>query len=934
MGNFKITQSPASKNIFLYPNSNGCITECFAFGSAPNFECVNDAWDALEPETDYVWMEGETTCSELYAMENHTTETGAINYVKAYDKAKSDKYAPHVDAVYKVAIANGTTMGYTTLTLRPNAVGAFEQWQPFPDTGESNYEDVDEAVCDNGTTTVQSVTNGHKDYYNITDHTTESGTITKVEVFICFNSSADTTCSLVIYDTGTTNRQIYTLTCLTVSGWNSQSHEFATNPDGGTWDWDDIDALQIGIEYLAGGLLYVSQMYVEVTYESGYVCDKFATSDNMPLCTGYGLFGYAWRENPWTDANWTWDEIDDMQVGFECSSPSVIITPFPILPIDDGDRTDITDVTTGYEHWEAIKKSQPYSEVFETGAAWKYDLYKFIQQGADYYPADNERDLVAFTYKNKNYVLLCSSANGLWLYEWTGEYLKYITKDTTTLTSFLYATYDGTYFYVGGTTALTSVIVAYSFDGETLVEVGTRYDSGVNNTTAITINGTVDSNDGYIYFIGAGNDLEVLSFDGSTFTQYDTIASGATTYIYGDGTYIHANAHAYSFDGTTITDICAGGNDEIRAGDGVYLYAMDEVAFASFIVAYTFNGAAYVEVARLNIGGLGALLDICCDNTYIYASVSTDLKAYLFDGATFTEEGSETFATFKNCVVTNGKFIYTLEFGDATNPVATVYSFNGENFKELINVANGTTPKYITDDILSITVVAKMGKDPSADDQADIRGCFTIKTGGNEFDTSADYYTLESKQRYYAYTWTENPDTAAAWTLAEVQALQAGIGLYGDGTHYATCSRCYIVIGATTNVSPEIKTCQSYLKVNYTPDDTVCYLPKPQQVSTNHARNVQMLNFWNGEREVYDVNRSGKSMVLTGEITDGNPDVTNACDQIMCVRDMARDGTTITISGLNPVYFNGEYRINSFGWRKIGEKPENYEWILDLESAS
>jgi len=177
-------------------------------------------------------------------------------------------------------------------------------------------------------------------------------------------------------------------------------------------------------------------------------------------------------------------------------------------------------------------------------------------------------------------------------------------------------------------------------------------------------------------------------------------------------------------------------------------------------------------------------------------------------------------------------------------------------------------------------------------------------------------------------------DTAAAWTLAEVQALQAGIGLYGDGTHYATCSRCYIVIGATTNVSPEIKTCQSYLKVNYTPDDTVCYLPKPQQVSTNHARNVQMLNFWNGEREVYDVNRSGKSMVLTGEITDGNPDVTNACDQIMCVRDMARDGTTITISGLNPVYFNGEYRINSFGWRKIGEKPENYEWILDLESAS
>ena len=111
-------------------------------------------------------------------------------------------------------------------------------------------------------------------------------------------------------------------------------------------------------------------------------------------------------------------------------------------------------------------------------------------------------------------------------------------------------------------------------------------------------------------------------------------------------------------------------------------------------------------------------------------------------------------------------------------------------------------------------------------------------------------------------------------------------------------------------------------------------MPKPQEISTNHDRNINMINFWNGEREVYDVNRSGKSMVLTGEITDGNPDVTNACDQIICVRDMVRDGTTITISGLNPVYFNGEYRINSFGWKKIVEKPENYEWVLELESAS
>jgi len=928
MGKFKITQSPASKNIFLYPDNNGCINECFAFGDAPNSNCVNDAHDALEPETDYVWMDGATTCSELYATGNHTTETGTINYVKAHDKAKSDKYAPHVDAVYKVAIGNGTTVGYTTLTLRPNAVGAFEQWQPFPDAGESNYEDVDEAVCDNGTTTVQSVTNGHKDYYNVTDHTTETGAITKVEVFICFNSSANTTCSLVIYDTGTTTRQTHTLTCLTASGWNSQSHEFATNPDGGAWTWTNIDALQIGVEYLAGGLLYVSQMYVEVTYESGYVCDKFATSDNMPLCTGYGLFEHAWAESPWTDTDWTWDEVDALQCGFECSSPSVLMSPFPILPTADGDRTDITNVTTGYEHWEAIEKSKPYAEVFEEGAAWKYDLYTFIQAGADYAVTDNERDIAYFTYKNKDYIILCSWDEGVWVYEWTGEYLKYITKDTTPVTT-LCITYDGTYFYVGGTTAGASVIFAYSFNGETLTMRGT-FDAGINDPTAITINGTADSNDGYVYFVGSNSILEVLSFDGSTFTQEDTIAAGARFAIYGDGTYIHVNSSAYSFDGTTLTNICAGGNDDIWAGDGTYLYATDNVGFNAYLRAYSFDGTAYTLEGSVGVGLQSLVNRLCCDSEYVYIWSEADgnLYIYSFDGTDFTLVGTEPFAVRKNRLKTDGRFIYTMEYAHPDDPVATIHSFNGSELKELATVAAGTTPKYLTDDIESVTVVAQMGKDPSADDQADIRGCFTIKTGGNEFNTSADYFTLESKQRYYVHTYAENPNTTAAWTLAEVQALQAGVGLYGDGTHYATCSRCYIVISGTTSVSPKIKTCQSYLKVNYTPPESSCSLNKPQEISTNHKRNIQMLNFWDGEREVYDLNRGGKSMVLTG-----NEQYDGSCDTILCIREMARNGTVITVSGLSLGYFNGNYRICQFGWDKISEKPEHYKWILQLEDS-
>jgi hypothetical protein len=119
------------------------------------------------------------------------------------------------------------------------------------------------------------------------------------------------------------------------------------------------------------------------------------------------------------------------------------------------------------------------------------------------------------------------------------------------------------------------------------------------------------------------------------------------------------------------------------------------------------------------------------------------------------------------------------------------------------------------------------------------------------------------------------------------------------------------------------------MKVNYTPDASTCSLSRPEEISTNHSRNIKMLNFWNGTREVYDVNRSGKSMVLTGgEVYAGS------CDTILCIRNMGRDGNIVTISELALTYFNGDYRITSFGWRKISEKPERYKWILELESAS
>jgi hypothetical protein len=671
MGKFKITQLPASKNLFLYPESNGCINECFAFGDMPNFECVNDLHDALEPETDYVWMDGITTCSELYAMGNHGSITGSINYVKAHCKAKSDKYAPHVDAIYKVTINKGLTPSHTTLTLRPSSDGAFSQWQPFPGAG-FHYEEVDEASCDNGTTTIQEVTNGDKDYFGLPNHTTETGTITKVEVFVCCNSTADTSFKLVIYDTSSTNRQTHSITCLTGSGWHSQSHVFATNPDGGSWTWGDIDDLQIGVEKEPTGLQYVSQMYVEITYESGHTCGEFATSGNMPLCTGYGLFGFAWLESPWTDTDWTWDEVDNLQAGWECSSPSVIMTPFAVLPIADGDRTDITNVTTGYEHWEAVKTEKPYSEVFESGAAWKYDLYHFIMSGAAYFPA-----LAYSLNKFGDYVVSTdNAANKTFIHRWKDGVLEYL--DDVAIGGYKIVT-DGTYYYIGDLGNI--YVLEYTDSTQTL---------SIKQTMAIAAGEDCQDlvySNGYLYAACNNDDLRVYSVSDGTLTYVTNTGHtciGVTiddTYVYGSG---GGQLRAYTFNGTTFSEIDNAASGDIQYGlttDGDRNIFLPDGT--NGLKAFSFDGVTLTLEDTLDDGGIYTRVAYGGGYIFVGNATLTDLRAYKYDSGTLSLEG--TYASAKapsRGVEYNDGFIFTAGSGGE----GIALTFNGTDFPNILMI--------------------------------------------------------------------------------------------------------------------------------------------------------------------------------------------------------------------------------------------------------
>jgi len=73
-----------------------------------------------------------------------------------------------------------------TETLRPNAAGDITQLGMFPDTGEENYEDVDEVTPDDDTTYVfkGEPAGAGRDQYNLSNSGVGAGTITNVRVYV------------------------------------------------------------------------------------------------------------------------------------------------------------------------------------------------------------------------------------------------------------------------------------------------------------------------------------------------------------------------------------------------------------------------------------------------------------------------------------------------------------------------------------------------------------------------------------------------------------------------------------------------------------------------------------------------------------------------------------------------------------------------------
>ena len=141
---FTITQQPNSANLYIYPNGDD-TTELSVSGATYHYDAINEIWHSPNEDIDYVYTTSTTSVSDIYTVENHTTETGTINYVRVISRGKSYQIQQSTSGVYRHYIHDGSTSAYSSnfapLTTSYNNYSS--TWSTKPSGGTWGWTDID-----------------------------------------------------------------------------------------------------------------------------------------------------------------------------------------------------------------------------------------------------------------------------------------------------------------------------------------------------------------------------------------------------------------------------------------------------------------------------------------------------------------------------------------------------------------------------------------------------------------------------------------------------------------------------------------------------------------------------------------------------------------------------------------------------------------------
>ena len=328
MNKFTLVQNQSGKELILSPTLNGCNIGLTPYPNTgeSNYEDVDDPQFNPDDDITYVHSDATNTLYDLYDIENHTSETGTINYVQIFSRAKSNLFAPHKDAIYKILLDDNScaatkksdnielvttyskysnvwntnpftgvaftwanidnyqigvecsspaVTAYLTGTMRPHSVGNSTDWTPHEGTAQvskPNWRCVDEEAANGLDDYVMCMMPDAIDEYHTSTVALGGATVTSVTVFGTFIAAGEnyssSECVKLRVRTGGASHESGWFGANSVS-WTKHAYTWKNNPTTGVaWTQADIDSLEIGIhgKWSVNHEVCCTQLYAVVYY--------------------------------------------------------------------------------------------------------------------------------------------------------------------------------------------------------------------------------------------------------------------------------------------------------------------------------------------------------------------------------------------------------------------------------------------------------------------------------------------------------------------------------------------------------------------------------------------------------------------------------------------------------------------------------------------
>ena len=181
-------------NAIFRPNGVGGKTEFSPVGAATNWDCVNE--DTPNYDIDYVWQySGGAYKYDTYALPNHTTENGTINYVSIFNYARKTSLYAYMWEYMKLYTNYYT--GTTQHILSGNYDLYSTTWVSSPSDSSTwkwvNIDNIESGICLYGQTpaAIPMVT---QNYLVINYNTTISPQIHTTQAYIKVNYTSEVSC--------------------------------------------------------------------------------------------------------------------------------------------------------------------------------------------------------------------------------------------------------------------------------------------------------------------------------------------------------------------------------------------------------------------------------------------------------------------------------------------------------------------------------------------------------------------------------------------------------------------------------------------------------------------------------------------------------------------------------------------------------------------